>query len=103
MNFMIPQKFSVGGLNYEVKFDDSLRYGEEYGHWNGTTCTITLAHRAGGDMVSEERQKQTFFHELTHAVLDSIGRDELNEDEVFVDAFSNALYQAIKTMGEEEV
>lgn len=34
----------------------------------------------------------------THAVLDAIGEDELNDKERFIDAFSNVLYQALKTM-----
>lgn len=98
MDFRIPAKFSVGGLGYRVEEADSLRYGEEYGHWDGTRCLILLARRSGGEVLSEERKAQTFFHELTHAVLDAIGEDELNGNEQFIDAFSNVLYQALKTM-----
>ena len=58
-----------------------------------------LANTAGGEKLSDERKAQTFFHELTHAVLDAIGEDELNENEQFIDAFSNVFYQALKTMG----
>ena len=98
MDFWIPKKFSIGGLEYTVQYSDNLRYGEEYGHWNGTKCEIAIAYKAGGDTVCLDREKQTFFHELVHAILDAIGKDALNEDEEFIDAFSNALYQAIKTM-----
>lgn len=97
MDFRIPTKFSVGGLVYRVEEAESLRYSEEYGHWDGTRCLILLAHGAGGEELSEERKAQTFFHELTHAALDAIGEDELNGKEQF-DAFSNVLYQALKTM-----
>lgn len=65
MDFRIPTKFSVGGLDYRVEETGSLRYGEEYGHWDGSRCLILLAHRAGGEELSEERKAQTFFHELT--------------------------------------
>jgi len=34
-------------------------------------------------------------HELVHAVLDTMGREELSKDEGFVDAFSEYLAQAI--------
>lgn len=98
MKIEIPQSFSVGGLDYKVIHDNSLRYGEEYGHWNGSTCTIHIAETAGGEKLTEERKQQTFFHELIHAVLDAIGEDELNDNEQFIDALSNTLYQAIKTM-----
>jgi len=98
MNFEIPQFFSVGGLDYKILHEESMRYGEEYGHWNGTTCTIHIAETAGGEKLTEERKQQTFFHELIHAVLDAIGEDDLNDNERFVDALSSALYQTIKTM-----
>ena len=39
---------------------------------------------SAGEELSEERKAQTFFHELTHAVLDAIGEDELNENEQFI-------------------
>lgn len=98
MDFKIPTKFSIGGFDYRVEETASLRYGEEYGHWNGSKCSILLAKTAGGDELSEERKAQTFFHELTHAVLDAMGEDKLNENEQFIDAFSNLFYQALKTM-----
>lgn len=94
----LPKKLSVGALDYNVELVDSLRYGEEYGHWDGTTCTIKIAKTAGGEPLSDKRMEQTFFHELIHAVLDSIGEDELNENERFIDAFSNVFYQALNTM-----
>lgn len=98
MDFNIPTKFSVGGLDYRVEKVGSLRYGGEFGHYNGTTCVIHIAETAGGAALTEERKGQTFCHELTHAILDAIGEDELNGNEQFVDAFSTVLYQAIKTM-----
>ena len=98
MEFEIPKIFSVGGLTYEVSHHTELCNGDEYGHWNGSRCTIALAETAGGNVLSHDRKAQTFFHELTHAILDSIGEDDLNENEQFIDAFSNALYGAIKTM-----
>lgn len=95
---MIPTKFSVGGLDYHIEKTGSLRYGEEFGHYCSADCTIHIAATAGGKVLTEERKEQTFYHELTHAILDAIGEDDLNCNEQFVDAFSNVLYQAIKTM-----
>lgn len=98
MDFNIPTKFSVGGLDYRVEKVGSLRYGEEFGHCCSADCTIHIAATAGGKVLTEERKEQTFCHELTHAILDAIGEDELNGNEQFVDAFSNVLYLIIKTM-----
>ena len=48
-----------------------------------------------------EKKKQIFLHELTHAILFAMGKDELNEDEAFVNTFSSFLSEAINTMEEE--
>ena len=43
---------------------------------------------------------QTFLHELTHAILFAMGKEELNDDESFVNTFSSFLSEAINTMEE---
>lgn len=43
-------------------------------------------------------KSHTFFHELVHAILTTIGKEELNADEGFVDAFGGALDQYFKTV-----
>lgn len=98
MNFKIPSEFSVGGFDYRVERAESLRYGEEFGHWTGANCTIKIADAAGGEVLTDARKEQTFFHELVHAILDVIGEAELTDNEKFVDAFAAMLHQAIKTM-----
>jgi hypothetical protein len=40
----------------------------------------------------------TLCHEVTHAVLDTIGREDLSRDEAFVDLLSNAVYQVLTTV-----
>lgn len=40
----------------------------------------------------------TLCHEITHAILDHIGRADLNSDESFVDLLSNAIYQVVTTI-----
>lgn len=98
MGFRIPSKFSLGGLNYEVKITPELNNGEDYGEWDGAGCVITIAESARLDHLSRERMEQVFCHELTHAILNFIGNEKLNDNEVFVDTFAQGLYQAIKTM-----
>lgn len=39
----------------------------------------------------------TLWHEITHAILAHIGREDLNQDEAFVDLLSNAIYQVLTT------
>lgn len=55
-------------------------------------------HVNGSSPMHKDVVEQTFFHELTHMILNEMSADELNNDETFVTVFSGLLYQAIKTM-----
>jgi hypothetical protein len=46
--------------------------------------------------VKGDKRDHSYFHELTHAMLKNLGYDELNDDEKFVDAFSNVLLQVMQ-------
>jgi predicted SprT family Zn-dependent metalloprotease len=44
-----------------------------------------------------EQVQETFWHEVTHAILHDMGRDTLNKDEKFVTEFAHRLTKAINT------
>jgi Zn-dependent peptidase ImmA (M78 family) len=46
---------------------------------------------------NREHLVHTYYHELAHALLKSIGRDKLARDEALVDALGGALHHYIKT------
>lgn len=48
--------------------------------------------------MSESKKKQTFWHELTHAILFQMSKFDLNDDESFVNTFSSFLSEAINSM-----
>ena len=95
----IPNKFRVGGVDYEVKIVQHCGTDDDFGLWRPQGI-IEIANQAGGYEVSESKKMQTFFHELTHAILFAMGKGELNEDESFVNTFSSFLAEAISTMEE---
>jgi Zn-dependent peptidase ImmA (M78 family) len=41
--------------------------------------------------------EETFWHELTHAILHDMGEHQLNNRESFVEEFANRLARAIQT------
>ncbi len=43
--------------------------------------------------MSDDVKAETIVHEITHAILVYIGRQDLTEDEPFVQAFGNAIFQ----------
>lgn len=90
----IPTQVNVGNKKYRV-----VRY-EVIPGCRGTCCygtkTINIASRSAGYAYTSLEQFNTFWHELTHAILHDMG-SELEADEQFVTAFSDRLTKAITT------
>lgn len=83
----VPLSFKLVGFDWTVKYVEDL---SEYGLCDYSTQTIRL--RAGmGKSITE----QTFFHELVHAIMFSMGHT--SHDEIFVDAFGALLHQYDRT------
>ena len=99
MEFNIPKKLKVGGVDYSVKQVEHCGTNDDFGLWRSQGI-IEIATQAGGYEVSESKKKQTFLHELTHAILAQMGKEDLNDDESFVNTFSSFLAEAISTMEE---
>lgn len=92
----IPEIISVGGVLHEIVqvercADNNL----------GNCCVaegrIEIAHHWDKDRVQcEDSKRQTFYHELTHAILDTMGEGELSKNEKFVNTFSSFLTEALR-------
>lgn len=89
----------VGGIDYDVNIKDVLNYNGDFGYWR-PQGTIDIARGVEGNRLSESRMRATFWHELTHAILDRMSRFDLNDDESFVNTFSAFLSGAVDTMEE---
>ena len=99
MEMKIPKKLKVGGVDYSVKQVEHCGINDDFGLWRSQGI-IEIATQAGGYDISESKKKQTFLHELTHAILFAMRKDDLNDDESFVNTFSSFLAEAINTMEE---
>ena len=97
MEFNIPNKLKIGGVDYSIKHVDHCGIDDDFGLWRPQGI-IEIANQAGGYEVSDSKKRQTFLHELTHAILFAMGKEELNDDESFVNTFSSFLNEAINTM-----
>ena len=97
MEFKLPKKFKVGGVDYIVK---QVEYCGDYDNFGFCRLQgiIEIANQAGGYKVTDSKKSQTFLHELTHAILFTMRKDELNDAESFVNTFSSLLNEAISTM-----
>lgn len=97
MEFNIPNKLKIGGVDYSIKHVEHCGIDDDFGLWRPQGI-IEIANQAGGYEVSDSKKRQTFLHELTHAILFAMGKEELNDDESFVNTFSSFLNEAINTM-----
>lgn len=100
MKFNIPKKLKVGSVDYEVRLVEHCGMNDDFGLWRPQGI-IEIANQAGGYDVSESKKKQTFLHELTHAILFAMGKEDLNNDESFINTFASFLSEAISTMEEQ--
>jgi hypothetical protein len=88
----IPSTFPILGQLITVKVVplEEWKHGAEcVGMWTPAANLIELR----GDYTGSKRE-QVFFHELIHALLDSISH-RLSENEVFVDQLASVLHQAL--------
>lgn len=92
---VIPKSLHVGGQEIEVRLVERCKNNEL-----GTCCVaqgfIEIARMYNREaLVAPSVQFNTFLHELTHAILDTMGENELSANERFVNTFSSFLAEAI--------
>lgn len=96
MEFKIPEKYSVGGQEIKVLSVDDL--GSLLGCVDVPYGVLKIAANPDEKKQSESSQLNTFLHELVHSILKTMGEEELNANEKFVNCFAGFLTEAIKTM-----
>lgn len=92
---MIPYSFKLGDQHWSVH----RGYGMDCGKlgkvfYDLHAIQIAVAHKK--KMRSDEAQAETFWHEVTHAILHDMG-DAKHGDERWVTAFSQRLNQVVHT------
>jgi len=94
----IPKSVKVGRKRYTVAKSEKLAVRGEctFGHVNHFQQHIQVAthHPRTGRELPQAEQSDTFWHELTHAILYDMGH-HLYRNEEFVTRFSSRLNKAI--------
>lgn len=94
----IPKRFKLLGQTIEVVFEEKLVAKDDIvGAARYRTNEIALQPCTEGCPRKPEAVEQTFFHELLHFALDAMGRNELRQEEAFVDMLAGLLHQALTT------
>lgn len=92
----IPKKFHVGGQDMQVNVVERCE-NDNLGNCCVACGIVEVANTFNGKYQSEGCKLNTFFHELTHAILDTMGENELSANEKFVTTFSGFLTEAVRS------
>ena len=87
--FVIPKKILVGGLLYEISYEENmLRDRSSYGQSSGNKQSIVLDPK-----VSQQLQETTFIHEVLHQI-DFVYNIGLKHEDIY--ALEAGLYAFLK-------
>ena len=97
----IPKSLNVGGQTISVNIKDRLE-SDKLGECCVAEARIDIANTFNGREQAYPSQLNTFYHELTHCILDTMGENELSGNEKFVSCFSSFLCEAMNTFKYDE-
>ncbi len=96
----LPTRIKVGRTWYDVSRVETLGHymRGQWRHKERGNTDIRIAKRCSQcGPFSEAEQEESFWHELTHAILHDMDEKKLNADEQFVIKFSRRLSEAIRS------
>ena len=91
---LLPKTIEVGKSIYTINQPKEIT--KCLGQIDYTEKVIDVATHARNYKLADGERSETFWHELTHAILHDM-KSKLDYDEKFVTAFSQRLDQAINT------
>ena len=95
---MIPKKFTLGAVEWKVSIEDTELSNEScLGTSSLVDTEITIANNYKGKNLNPQLVEQTLYHEVVHAILNTMSKIDLSKDEEFVQQFSLLLHQFEKT------
>lgn len=98
----IPSKITLGGQEVEVRNVERCN-GNAVGECHICGGFVEIADNFNkADVQSESSKVNTFYHELTHCILITMGESELNDNEKFVCCFASFLTDAMRNAKFEE-
>ena len=83
----------ICGVNYDIVEADDV-FNSESTHFG--QIDFVRGKIVVNSALSEDAKKETIVHEVTHGILVYIGRSDLSQDEQFVQALGNAIFQTFE-------
>jgi len=93
---IIPTVFTIGKKTYKVNIHKHIPGSDSMGqiHYHKGLIEIATHSVTTGEPYPEREVADTFWHEITHAILKDMGND-LESNELFVGAFADRLVDVI--------
>ena len=95
----IPRRIRVGKKLYSIEVVEAMMEKKNMGrvYYPQQTIKLGLKSNVTGRKFADEEIQDSFWHEVTHAILHDMGYDTLNRNEAFVTGFANRLTKAINS------
>lgn len=87
------KKVKICGVNFDIVEVDDL-FNSDSTHFG--QIDFVKGKIYVNSELSEDAKMETIVHEVTHGILVYIGRSDLSNDEQFVQALGNVIYQTFK-------
>lgn len=97
---MIPKSFKIFAHTIKIKKVKSLKDENKedlLGEADLINNIIKLVDNEKSFPMENSQKEQVFFHEFAHIMFDSIGRNDLSQDETLVDLVGNSIHQFLKS------
>lgn len=82
----LPKEIQIGGQVLTTQMCEEL--GGKLGMCCCSNGYIKIATNSDGSIQTESSMLNTYIHECVHAILNTMGRSDLTNDEVFVSTFA---------------
>ena len=89
----LPKEIQIGGQVLTTQICEEL--GGKLGKCCCYNGYIKIATNVDGCVQTESSMFNTYVHECTHAILDTMGRSDLSQDETFVSTFASFATEGI--------
>lgn len=87
-------KFNLGAVEWSVEINNErLDDRQVYGNCSYHQSKIEIQDHTEGKSRTKTAIDQTLYHEVVHAILDTLGEHDLSNNEEFVQKFSLLLHQ----------
>lgn len=93
----IPNYFEAGGVEFNTVIKKDSTNAGNLGHSNITNGEIVIQAENVGKDLSHSQIQNTYFHELSHMIIEMIGRNDLTTDEIFIQNLGNVIFEFLRT------